>query len=567
MSDIIVSMYDESELRTKTQEELVRLVLDMQFCNNNLAADNQRYLDKIANLQEIVRLKTAKLFAPSSEQTECLFDELELLSQFQDQENGLPACEQVTEVAAHTRKKHKPRENSTLPPDTPVIDIPRYDDAPETKIINGILYARTDDKIIEKVYIVPQKYVVVRERFARYVPAETTDSEDGTVVEFVCEKLDGIAATANFVARTIVSKFDDYLPFYRQSEIHQRSGLKVQRQKMAGWVIKYYEELLPLEKLLRKKVYSSAMLYKDETRTTVLNVRAKSGKVSKNGYMYITLGTTFIEQESRFHALVLCEYIQGRSSDVLLEDLDKFAYKGPVITDGLKQYLNIENHGTCWVHCIRNFKNVLKATGDTKDANALSLVQTYTKLSNAHYSLVPKLLAGEMTKDEFLAERRKKSEPLIKEFFDKVNDVKSKYASGGLMGKAISYALEYRPYLSLYLDYVEGEPDTNCVERIAKCWATGRGNWLFSETVDGADASSFFMSLVETAKRADVAVDDYIEYVLTFAPYGSSDESEWEKMLPWNMDLKKLTDYRARIAQAKPDEERKDPYILCGNSR
>ena len=561
------NMYNESELKTKTQEELLQIVLDMQFCNSNLAAENQRHLDEIANLKEILRLRTAKNFAPSSEQTQCLFDELELLSQFRDQDKGLPASEQVTVVAEHTRKKHKKRENSSLPPGTPYIEIKRYDIVPDTRTINGVLYRRTDDKVIHKVYSVPQKFIVVGECFPRYVPADTADAEDGTVVEFVNGKLDGIAATPGFVAHLIVSKFDDYLPFYRQSEIFQRAGLKVQRQKLAGWVIKYYEELLPLEKLLRKKVYSSAMLYKDETRTTVLNVRTESGKVSRNGFMYITLGTTFMEKESSFHTLVLCEYIQGRSGKVLLEDLEKFGYDGPVITDGLQQYLKIENHGTCWVHCIRNFKNVLKATGDSKDANALSLVQTYTKLSNAHYSLVPELLEGKITKEEFLEKRRRESEPLIKDFFDKINDVKSKYASGGLMGKAISYALEYRPYLSLYLDYVEGAPDTNCVERIAKCWATGRGNWLFSEPVDGADASSFFMSLIETAKRSGVATDDYIEYVLTFAPYGSEDESEWEKMLPWNIDMARLKEHRALIEQAVPDEERKEPYILCGNSR
>ncbi|MDD7272053.1 MAG: hypothetical protein PUH25_09280, partial [Spirochaetales bacterium] len=46
--------------------------------------------------------------------------------------------------------------------------------------------------------------------------------------------------------------------------------------------------------------------------------------------------------------------------------------------------------------------------------------------------------------------------------FDKIEDIKSKYSSSGLMGKAINYALEYKPYTSLYLDYVEGAPDNNC---------------------------------------------------------------------------------------------------------
>ena len=42
---------------------------------------------------------------------------------------------------------------------------------------------------------------------------------------------------------------------------------------------------------------------------------------------------------------------------------------------------------------------------------------------------------------------------------------------------------------------------------------------------------------------------------------------EWEKMLPWNIDLNRLNKHRAMISQAKVDENRKEPYILCGNSR
>lgn len=559
-------MYDKSELKAKTKEELQELVLDMQFCNVNLAAEIERLKDEMANLREILNLRTAEKFTPTSEQTGMLFDEVELLDDIKNQTNGQPEGELVN-VPPHTRKKSKPRENSTLPASTPVIDVNNYTEAPETKTVDGIVYRRVEDKTIDKVYIVPQKYIIIRDHYLKYVPAETSDEEDGSIVEFKNKNLDGIAATPNFVAHSIVSKFDDYLPLYRQEEMFLRAGLKVQRQKMAGWIIRYYEELMPLAKLLKKKVYSSAMLYKDETRTLVLNVRGESGKVSRNGFMYITIGTTFDEEVSNFHALVLCEYIMGRSTEVLMEDIRRFGYNGPVMTDGLKQYLQIEDHCTCWVHLIRNFKNVLKATGKRKDANAVKLVEIYGRLSDAHYTLAEKLKKGEIGKAEFLSKRKALSDPLIKEFYEKIDDVKSKYPSSGLMGKAISYALEYKPYVSRYLDVVEGMPDNNICEQIAKCWATGRKSWLFSESVDGADASSFFMSLIETAKRANVATDDYIEYVLTFAPYGCNDEKEWEKMLPWNIDVKRLEEHRALVATAKPDPDRTEPYILCGNSR
>ena len=53
-------MYNKSELMGKTQEELVQMYLDMQFCNVNLVADNQRKDERIANLEEIVRLRNAQ---------------------------------------------------------------------------------------------------------------------------------------------------------------------------------------------------------------------------------------------------------------------------------------------------------------------------------------------------------------------------------------------------------------------------------------------------------------------------------------------------------------------------
>ena len=147
-------MYSKSELKGKTQEELIGLVLDMQFCNVNLAAEREKHLDRIANLEEILRLKTAEKFTPSSEQTSSLFDELELLAQFEAQKNGLPESEQI-EVEAHTRKKYKARENSTLPASTPVVDVYNYEEAPGEKMVDGVLYKRVEDKTIDKVYIVP----------------------------------------------------------------------------------------------------------------------------------------------------------------------------------------------------------------------------------------------------------------------------------------------------------------------------------------------------------------------------------------------------------------------------
>ena len=101
---------------------------------------------------------------------------------------------------------------------------------------------------------------------------------------------------------------------------------------------------------------------------------------------------------------------------------------------------------------------------------------------------------------------------------------------------------------------------------MAKAFATGRKNWLFAQSVDGADASAFFYSLIESAKLADISPSDYIEYVCTFGPYCATDE-QWESLLPWNIDLGRLDDLRKERYNAKADKGRTSPYVFCGATR
>ncbi len=102
-------------------------------------------------------------------------------------------------------------------------------------------------------------------------------------------------------------------------------------------------------------------------------------------------------------------------------------------------------------------------------------------------------------------------------------------------------------------------------ERRAKSFATGRKNWLFVKTIDGADASCFFYSLIETAKENGLNPEKYLEYVLTYGP--STPKEKYDTLLPWNVDMSKVEEAIAARANAVPDPERKEPYILTGLSR
>ena len=137
-----------AELQGKDGDELREIVLDL--------AEQVRERDRlIAELRELIRLRTAVRYVPSTEQMESLFPELEALAAPGPEDEKSP-------VEAHLRKKSKARTAlCTAPADTPVLDIRHDGDAPDSYFRDGVEYKRDGDKIIDKIAFVPRRLDVV----------------------------------------------------------------------------------------------------------------------------------------------------------------------------------------------------------------------------------------------------------------------------------------------------------------------------------------------------------------------------------------------------------------------
>jgi hypothetical protein len=544
----------KQDLLNMSKEEVVSLAL-------NLSSIVKAQSEEIANLKELYLLKTAERYAPSSEQMGWLFEELEILDAVLDTNiDG----EETTTVAEHTRQKRKRVNACSAPADTPVCDVFHTDGAQESiSDAEGVIYKRVEDKVIDKIAIIPRKVVVERHHYPQYRSVDV-ESEGGNKKILFPSRVSTLGASPSIVANVVVSKFDDHLPLYRQEEIFAREGLFLSRQKLANWVIRYYEDLLPFSEYFKRQVYSSTYLSKDETRVSVLDVKGPTGKPSKSGFMYITVGDTHDEESGKTRTLVLLDYIQGRSREVLFEDIKRYGYGGYLMSDGLKGYLSYDKHCVCWVHAVRQFKAILKV--DKKNISAMRIVREAAKLYEIDKKFRKQLHTQTIEVEEFLSLRRDESNFVIDTIFEILEEVRGLYSPAGAMGKAINYLDEYRPYLRTYLDVVEATPSNNACEVVAKAFATGRKNWLFSQTVDGADASAFFYSLIETAKRSNLNPWDYIEAVCTFGP-GSTTDEQWEALLPDGIDLSRLKEWRNRRLEAKSDPLREQPYHFVGATR
>lgn len=544
----------KEDLVKMPSDELATLVL-------NLTSIVQTQNEEIAELKELVKLKTAERYCPSSEQMGWLFQELEVLDSVL---NGQPELEETTEVAAHTRKLRKRINSCSAPANTPVCDVFHTEDAPDTIIgKDGVVLSRVEDKIIDKIAMIPRKMVVERHHYPQYRALDVEAGKDGKKI-LLPGKTSALGASPSLVANVVVSKFDDHLPLYRQEEIFRREGYFLSRQKLASWVITYYEQLLPFIDYLKKRVYRSAFISKDETRISVLNVKGPSGKVSKNGFMYITIGDTYDVQTRKTHSLVLLDYIQGRSQEVLFEDIGRYGYTSHLMTDGLKGYLSYDKHCVCWVHAVRQLKKILKL--NKHDIHALRIIKEVAKLYDIDEQYRKMLCSGEISAEQFLAARKKESEEVIDTVYAMADDTRKQYSPKGAMGNALHYLDTYKQYMKTYLDVVEATPSNNSCEVVAKSFACGRKNWLFCQSVDGADASAFFYSMIETAKRSSINPLDYVEALCTFGPGCRTDE-QWEALLPWNIELSKLEELRDRRLNAKPDPGRTTPYYFVGATR
>lgn len=110
--------------------------------------------------------------------------------------------------------------------------------------------------------------------------------------------------------------------------------------------------------------------------------------------------------------------------------------------------------------------------------------------------------------------RQKEVRPIIEEFYNFIGTLRP--SKGSHLGAAVTYALNQKDKLLLFLDHPEVEMTNNLAERTVKPFVIDRKNFLFSATDKGADASALFMSVIETAKRNGLNVFGYLSYLMWF---------------------------------------------------
>lgn len=454
---------------------------------------------KIRVLEERLRLMRIAKYGPGSEK---LSDaQLELL----ELEPGVSTVEVQAESerpalpsAAKTKRQHPGRQE--LPASLPRVErILRC--TPEQCVCQGcgketvvIGYEESCQLDVE-----PAKYfVLVSKREKR---ACKSCEEQGVVSAALPPRIiEKCLASDQIIIDTVVSKYCDHQPLYRQSAILERdSGVELSRATLDGWVLKIGELLIPMASAMRRELIDGTYIQADETP---VDVQMHEGH-GKNHQAYLW-------QYSRPGGTVVFDFRLGRGRDGPKQFLGQF--EGLLQTDGYAAYDQVGGpkivHACCWSHAERYFSEAVQL--NPQDPMATAIVARIDEL----FAIDAEARCQGLNVEARHALRQQQSRPLLGVIQKQIEIARSTALLGGALAKACNYTLTLWNKLTRFLEYPELELSNNLAENSMRPVALGRRNWIHIGSAQAGPKIAAILSVVESCRRLKFPARDYLATVL-----------------------------------------------------
>ena len=338
----------------------------------------------------------------------------------------------------------------------------------------------------------------------------------------------GSYTSPSLTSWVLYEKFAKSVPFYRLEKSLEELSAKISRTTMANWAIQcnslYFKHLTDYfhRELLKRKY-----LMMDETPIQVLHEPGRTPE-SKSYVWLMRSGNDGLPP------IIYYRYAPTRSGDVALELTDGIQPGTYLMCDGFSGYNKLKDvrRCTCYAHIRRYFYEAIPAGHDRDITNPAvqgvmycnKLFSYENKYAERHY------------KPETIKKRRLKDEkPVIEAFLDWAD--KQVVTGNSKFSKALTYFKNRRNDLMTYLEDGHCSLSNNWSENSIRPVTVGRKNWLFSSSVDGAEASMNIYTIIEMAKLHGLNRQKYLEYILEHRPSAEMTDEELSLLAPWNKDV------------------------------
>jgi transposase len=337
------------------------------------------------------------------------------------------------------------------------------------------------------------------------------------------------------LAWTVVGKFGDHLPLYRQEEILARLGVIIRRSTLCDWIASASTLLEAIYRRMAARVLQSRVIHTDDTSVKQLEAGRGTARTARFwGYL-----------GDEFHPYIVYDFTESRKRDGPAKFLS--GYEGYMQADAYGGYDGIFAGGkvlevACWAHARRKWDDIRTIEPD-RSHFVLALVQ---KL----YAIEREIKGA--FEAEKLAQRQVRSLPILAELESWLEAEGPKLLPKSLAGQAAAYMTNQWQALKRYCDSGILSIDNNAAERAMKPCAIGRKNWLFVASKTGGERAAVLMSLIQTCKQNEVEPWAYLRDLFELLPkLGEKPTPEALDALLPDRWLKANPQYVWRINQAR----------------